>query len=144
MLIAMTNPARRWTFLTNHATVLRAIAQEPDARLSDIAAVCRITERGVQAITIDLEQAGYLQRRRAGRRNQYILNLDQPLRHPAETGLHVRALVGLGVEGVSQKPLRIYRECSSGRSLIRRKHGDVCTPSLPFQGFGWVVSVCRA
>jgi hypothetical protein len=32
------------------------------------------------------------------------------LRHPAETGLHVRALVELGVEGVSQKPLRIYRQ----------------------------------
>nr|WP_254076202.1 hypothetical protein [Streptomyces sp. P3] len=30
--------------------------------------------------------------------------------------------------------------CWSGRSLTRQKHGDVCTPSLPFQGFGWV---CR-
>ncbi|KPI17181.1 hypothetical protein OK006_10563 [Actinobacteria bacterium OK006] len=100
----MTNSERRWTFLSNHARVLRAVAQEPDARLRTIAAACRITERAVQAITIDLEQAGYLQRRRVGRRNQYLLDLDQPLRRPAEDGLHVRALVDLGVEGVSQPP----------------------------------------
>jgi DNA-binding Lrp family transcriptional regulator len=100
----MTNPERRWTFLTNHARVLRAIARGPEARLSDIAAACHITERAVQAIIADLEQAGYLQRRRVGRRNQYIVNLDQPLRHPADVGLPVRALVDLGVEDVSQPP----------------------------------------
>lgn len=92
----MTNSERRWTFLSNHARVL--------PRLRTIAAACRITERAVQAITIDLEQAGYLQRRRVGRRNQYLLDLDQPLRRPAEGGIHVRALVDLGVEGVSQPP----------------------------------------
>jgi DNA-binding Lrp family transcriptional regulator len=100
----MTHPERRWTFLTNHARVLRAIAREPEARLSDIAAACRITERAVQAIIVDLEEAGYLQRRRVGRRNQYILSLDQPLRHPADVGVRARALVDLGVEGVSQPP----------------------------------------
>lgn len=48
LLIAMTNSERRWTFLSNHARVL--------PRLRTIAAACRITERAVQAITIDLEQ----------------------------------------------------------------------------------------
>jgi hypothetical protein len=57
-----------------------------------------------QAIIADLEEAGYLQRRRAGRRNQYVLNLDQPLRHPAEDGLNVRALVDFGLPGLSQPP----------------------------------------
>ncbi|MFI6808104.1 MarR family transcriptional regulator [Streptomyces luteogriseus] len=100
----MTHPERRWTFLTNHARVLRVIARELDARLSDIAAACHITERAVQAIIVDLEQAGYLQRRRAGRRNRYTLNLDQPLRHPAEDGLRVRDLVGLAADSAVQPP----------------------------------------
>ncbi len=89
----MDNQDRRWTFLTNHARVLLAIAQAPDARLRTIAAACLITERGVQAIIADLEKAGYLQRQRTGRRNQYTLNLDRPLRHSAESGVTLRALV---------------------------------------------------
>ncbi|MEU9050376.1 helix-turn-helix domain-containing protein [Streptomyces sp. NPDC048384] len=84
---------RRWTFLTNHARVLLAIARDPDARLRSIAAACHITERTVQAIIADLEEAGYLHRQRIRRRTQYTLNLDQPLRHPAEGGLVLRALV---------------------------------------------------
>ncbi|MFB1044141.1 helix-turn-helix transcriptional regulator [Streptomyces chrestomyceticus] len=84
---------RRWTFLTNHARVLLAIARDPDARLRTIAAACLLTERAVQAIIADLEQAGYLHRQRVGRRNQYTLSLDQPLRHPAEAGLTIRTLI---------------------------------------------------
>jgi DNA-binding transcriptional regulator PaaX len=60
-----------------------------------MAAACEITERAVQAVVADLEQAGYLRRERVGRRNQYALSLDQPFRHPAEAGLCVRALVEL-------------------------------------------------
>ncbi|MFG2707408.1 helix-turn-helix transcriptional regulator [Streptomyces sp. NPDC048386] len=100
----MSDPERRWTFLTNHARVLRVIARDPDARLRAIAAACQITERTVQAIIVDLEQAGYIRRQRAGRRNQYIVDLDQPLRHPAEAGLEVRALVELAVGNGSQPP----------------------------------------
>ncbi|MEU0414766.1 helix-turn-helix domain-containing protein [Streptomyces griseorubiginosus] len=100
----MNRPEQGWTFLTNHARVLRALAWQPDVRLSVVAAVCRISERAVQAIIADLEKASYLQRRRVGRRNQYVLNLDQPLRHPAEMGLRVRALVELGLPGLSQLP----------------------------------------
>ena len=86
---------RRWTFLTNHARVLLAIARDPDVRLRAIAATCLITERAVQAIIADLEQSGYLHRQRVGQRNQYTLHLDQPLRHPTEDGLTLRALVDL-------------------------------------------------
>lgn len=86
-LIAMTHPYRRWTFLASHARVLLVTSRDPDVRLRTIAAACRITERAVQTIIVDLEQCGYLHR--VGRRNQYILQLDQPLRHP---GSPARAL----------------------------------------------------
>ncbi|WP_406170375.1 helix-turn-helix transcriptional regulator [Streptomyces sp. NBC_00996] len=94
----MDHQGRRWTFLTNHARVLRAVARDPDARLRTIAAIYLITERAVQAILADLEQAGYLHRQRVGRRNQYTLSLDQPLRHPGEAHLTLRALVDLAVD----------------------------------------------
>ncbi|MER7308321.1 hypothetical protein E5082_26640 [Streptomyces griseoluteus] len=49
--------------------VLRAVAQDPQARLRAIAAF-EITGRTILAVVTDLEQAGYLRRRRGGRRNQ--------------------------------------------------------------------------
>lgn len=50
--------------------MLRAIAQDPQARLRAIAAI-EITGRTVLAVVTDMEQAGYLRRRRrGGRRNQ--------------------------------------------------------------------------
>jgi DNA-binding IclR family transcriptional regulator len=74
-------PRPRWTFLTNHAQVLLCLAEDPDARLRDVAVTVGITERAVQHIITDLEEAGFLARERTGRRNRYVLDLDQPLRH---------------------------------------------------------------
>ncbi|GAA1054282.1 MarR family transcriptional regulator [Dietzia natronolimnaea] len=73
-----------WTFLTNHAHVLLCIAQDSETRLRDIADAVGITERATQRIVAELEEAGYLQRIRDGRRNRYSLNRDLPLRHPLE------------------------------------------------------------
>lgn len=53
------------------ARVLAAIARDPGVRLRDIALEVQLTERAVQAIVADLEQAGYLARTRTGRRNHY-------------------------------------------------------------------------
>lgn len=89
----MVSEGRGWTFLTNHARVLLAIARDPTMQLRQVAASCRITERTAQAIVADLEQAGYLHRQRVGRRNHYTLHLDEPFRHPADAGLSVRALL---------------------------------------------------
>ncbi|MGW3099563.1 helix-turn-helix transcriptional regulator [Streptomyces sp. NPDC001102] len=83
----------RWGFLSSHARVLLAIVGNPDLRLRDIAEACHITERTAQSIITDLEQADYLSRERVGRRTRYTVNLDATLRHPAETGLPVRALL---------------------------------------------------
>lgn len=84
-----------WTFLTNHAHVLLAVARDPTARLRDVAAGVGITERAAQAIVADLEAAGYLQRERVGRRNQYTVNPAGRFRHPAEADRRIGDLLDL-------------------------------------------------
>jgi DNA-binding IclR family transcriptional regulator len=88
-------PNRQWTFLSNHAHVLVCLAADPQSRLRDVAAAVGITERAVQKIVSDLEQAGVLARTRAGRRNTYRLDLSVPLRHPLESHRTVGALLAL-------------------------------------------------
>ncbi|MBM3659092.1 MAG: MarR family transcriptional regulator [Actinobacteria bacterium] len=73
-----------WTFLTNHAHVLLAIASEPDLRLRDVAERVGITERAAQRIVAELEAEDYLDVRKVGRRNVYRVHRNRPLRHPAE------------------------------------------------------------
>ncbi|WP_326847415.1 helix-turn-helix transcriptional regulator [Streptomyces kaniharaensis] len=76
----------QWTFLTNHARVLVQIARDPGIRVRDIAARCLLTERAVQRIIVDLEEAGYLTHHRVGRANQYRVIAAKQLRHPADSG----------------------------------------------------------
>lgn len=87
--------ALAWTFLTNHAHVLLCLAREPEARMRDVADLVGITERAVQRIVADLEDAGYIERRRDGRRNRYSVRADLPLRHPIERHQQVSALIAL-------------------------------------------------
>lgn len=91
-------PYTGWTFVTNHARVLAAIADNRSARIRDIAAHCRLTERAVQKIIADLEQDGYLSHTREGRTNTYRIDPGKVLRHPAESGLTVAALLSLLVQ----------------------------------------------
>ncbi|NEB73671.1 MarR family transcriptional regulator [Streptomyces sp. SID14478] len=90
-------PHTGWTFLTNHARVLAAIADDQNARIRDIAAHCRLTERAVQKIISDLEESGFLSHTREGRGNTYRIEPGKVLRHPAEAeaGLTVASLLGL-------------------------------------------------
>ncbi len=73
-----------WTFLTNHSHVLICLAAEPGLRLRDVAEKVGITERAVQRIVSDLEEAGIITKSRDGRRNQYLVNLSHRLRHSVE------------------------------------------------------------
>ncbi len=86
---------RRWTLLTNHARLLLLIAAHPDRRLRELAVEARITERAAQAIVRDLEDAGYVTRRREGRRNVYEVHPQVPFRHPAEAHHEVGELLAL-------------------------------------------------
>jgi DNA-binding IscR family transcriptional regulator len=72
-----------WSFLSNHARVLQAIAADPTIRLRDIAVQVGITERTAAQIVRELERVGYLVKTRHGRRNHYEIREDLSLRHPS-------------------------------------------------------------
>ena len=63
--------------------------------MRDVAQEVGITERAVQKIVGELEEAGYLLRTREGRRNRYQIRGDLPLRHPIERHRKVRELLAL-------------------------------------------------
>jgi DNA-binding MarR family transcriptional regulator len=88
-------PVTQWTFLTNHAHVLLCVAEIPDARVREIAETVGITERATQRILTELEEAGYIEKTRDGRRNRYTLNPDMRMRHPMDQEHHIGELVGL-------------------------------------------------
>lgn len=79
--------------MTNHSHVLICLSIDPKARLRDVAAQVGITERAVQKIVADLEEAGVLTRERHGRRNHYRIHPQHPLRHPVEAHRNVRDLL---------------------------------------------------
>ena len=68
-----------WRFLTNHGRVLLCLTHDPELRIRDLALVLGITERSSQKILGDLVKAGYLTRRRVGRRNEYEIHIETPL-----------------------------------------------------------------
>ncbi|HJO00029.1 MAG TPA: helix-turn-helix domain-containing protein [Nitrospinaceae bacterium] len=84
-----------WTFLTNHSHVLLCLAQNPSARIRDIAVEVGITERAVQRIIVELEADRYLEHVRDGRRNVYKVFSRKPLRHNIEKHRQVYDLIGL-------------------------------------------------
>ena len=71
-----------WSFLTNHAQVLLCIANDPGIRLREIGEAVRITERAAHRIVSELTAAGYISRKRNGRRNHYKIRAHLPLPDP--------------------------------------------------------------
>ena len=84
-----------WSFLTNHARVLLCIAQDPGARLRDIGEAVGITERAAHRIVAELTDAGYVSRRRVGRRNQYTIQSELPIPDPLARGQRVGDLLAI-------------------------------------------------
>jgi DNA-binding MarR family transcriptional regulator len=84
---------RSWTFLTNHAQVLLCLAETPDIRLRDVAERVGITERATQRILAELIEAGYVKSERVGRRNRYTVDRQHAMRHSAQFGYEVGALL---------------------------------------------------
>jgi DNA-binding transcriptional ArsR family regulator len=90
-------PTRRWTFITNHARVLVAVAQNPTMRVSEIAEATGITERYAYRVLSDLQKAGYVDRGRHGRRNLYRVKPDLALGDPGVEEHSLPELLGLAV-----------------------------------------------
>ena len=84
-----------WSFLTNHARVLLAIAADPELRLREIADVVGISERRVHGIVTDLTDSGYLTKEREGRRNRYAIHAQRPLAQDLSDRSTVGDLVAL-------------------------------------------------
>jgi DNA-binding IclR family transcriptional regulator len=89
------NNTKTWTFVTNHTQVLLCLAQDPHVRLRDVADRVGITERAAQRILADLVEAGYVDRKRIGRRNAYTIKRDIAMRHVAQLGHEIGDLLDL-------------------------------------------------
>ena len=90
-----------WTFITNHGAVLAVVAERGEITGREIASALGISERSVRRIITDLAREGYLQRRRVGRANSYMVNHHLPLRRAELHRIAVRDLLDLLL---SQRP----------------------------------------
>ncbi|HEY7934312.1 MAG TPA: helix-turn-helix domain-containing protein [Solirubrobacteraceae bacterium] len=97
-------PTRRWAFLTNHAQVLVCIADEPGVRLRDISERVGITERAAHRIVAELADAGYITRKRTGRRNAYLIHPELPLPDALARNQKVGDLLSILVNPRQQTP----------------------------------------
>ena len=70
-----------WTFLTNHALVLSYLAKQPSITAREISIDCGVTERAIRKIIANLDEAGYIRKRKVGRGMRYRINPDLLLRH---------------------------------------------------------------
>ena len=74
---------------------MMCLVDDPTVRMRDVAVQVGITERAVQRILTELEEGKYLQRHREGRRNFYIVDLTQSMRHPMTRNSRVADLLRL-------------------------------------------------
>ncbi len=93
---------REWAFLTNHALVLSFLAKQPRITAREISMTIGITERTVRKIIADLDTAGYINKKKEGRRVRYRINPDLSLRHDT----HQEIAVGDFLEALGWKRRR--------------------------------------
>ena len=82
-----------WTFITNHGAVLALIAEHGQITARDIAVELGITERSVHRIITDLELENYVERKKDGRLNWYLVNKGLPLRRPERKDVYIGQLL---------------------------------------------------
>ena len=132
-----------WSFLTNHAGVLLCIAQDPGARLRDIGEAVGITERAAHRIVGELTDAGYVSRRRVGRRNRYTIQAQLPIPDPLARGQRVGDLIAVlagpdAPGGARRRPSKApgtsSRPASGGTSPRRSAQRQMFTPPTSSRG----------
>ena len=105
----MISPSR-WTFITNHGLVLSYISHNSTSTAREIAQSIGVTERTTHKIISDLEQAGYIDRRKSGRRNVYSVDPNLPLRHHTKKDIIVSELL----EALTSRDLHEIMELQDG------------------------------
>ena len=115
---ALTN-ASRWTFITNHGLVLSYISHNSTSTAREIAQYIGVTERTTHKIISDLSQAGYITKRKSGRRNVYSVDPNLPLRHHTKTDVMVSELL----EALTSRDLHTILEPSEESSSTRAAPG---------------------
>ncbi len=83
---------KKWNFLSNYGLITTHIAQNPRATLREIARGTDLTERAVYQIVRDLEEGGFIRKKRVGRRNIYTLVEDKLFSHAVYGDLNVAQL----------------------------------------------------
>jgi len=93
-----------WSFITNHGMVLAAIARHPRSTARELGDDVGITERTAHKIIQDLEEAGYITKTKAGRKNKYTIHPDMPLAEEATDAAVGELLVMLGWKRRRRQP----------------------------------------
>jgi len=102
----MNDASADWNFFSNYAHVLVCLAENPNARLRDVAERVGITERTAFRLVTDLEEASILMRVKEGRRNSYVIDTEARLRHPIESHCTVGELLATILSPANFKKLR--------------------------------------
>jgi DNA-binding Lrp family transcriptional regulator len=82
-----------WLFLTNQARVLLYISRYPASTARKIAQAVGITERATQRLIRDLDEAGFITRKRVGRHNEYVIHRDRTISGDVVGDVPVSALL---------------------------------------------------
>jgi DNA-binding Lrp family transcriptional regulator len=80
---------KKWNFLSNYGLVLTHLFQNSRATLREIARGTDLTERAVYQIVRDLEEGGFIEKKRVGRRNIYTINEPALFNYPIYGSLNV-------------------------------------------------------
>jgi DNA-binding IclR family transcriptional regulator len=99
----MVSEMAEWTFLTNHGRALLEIARDPGVRLRDLAVALGTTERTAFGVVADLSQAGYVTKRKQGRRNHYEIEAHRPLQESSTRERTIGDLLDLLVGGLPRR-----------------------------------------
>src|SRR5690554_3736849 len=105
-----------WTLFSNHGHVLVCLARDPQARLRDVAASVGITERAVQKIVRDLQQADMISVSKQGRRNQYRIHRKAGLRHVLEADNNIGGLIDFVIG--SDKPAQAKKRAVAAKPPV--------------------------
>ena len=85
----------KWSFLTNHLHVILCLHRDSNTTVRELAALIGITERSVQRILSELEEAKAISRKKEGRRNVYQIRHKFRLRHNLEKNHTIGELLEL-------------------------------------------------